>query len=156
MASSWPGWPSRMGASFDTSQALAESGASWYYTWSASHAGIISPPGAQFVPMIWGAASVNAATLSQAKAESNILLGFNEPDMSGQSNMTVAQALSLWPQLMATGMTLGSPAVADDAATPGGWLDQFMSSARPAVTGSTSSPCTGTGPTSRPAPRSSN
>ena len=79
--------------------------------------------------MIWGAASVNAATLSQAKAASNILLGFNEPDMSGQSNMTVAQALSLWPQLMATGMTLGSPAVADDAATPGGWLDQFMSGA---------------------------
>ena len=79
--------------------------------------------------MIWGAASVNAATLSQAKAASNILLGFNEPDMSGQSNMTVAQALSLWPQLMATGMTLGSPAVADDTATPGGWLDQFMSGA---------------------------
>jgi len=39
------------------------------------------------------------------------------------------QALSLWPQLMATGMQLGSPAVADDGATPGGWLDQFMSGA---------------------------
>jgi RNA polymerase sigma factor (sigma-70 family) len=111
------------------SQALADSGASWYYTWSTSHAGLTSPPGVAFVPMIWGAASVNAATLSQAKAEGNILLGFNEPDMSGQSNMTVSQALSLWPQLMATGMTLGSPAVADDAATPGGWLDQFMSGA---------------------------
>jgi hypothetical protein len=110
-------------------QALTESGASWYYTWSASHAGITSPPGVQFVPMIWGAGNVNAATLSQAKAEGNILLSFNEPDMSGQSNMTVSQALSLWPQLMATGMTLGSPAVADDAATPGGWLDQFMAGA---------------------------
>jgi RNA polymerase sigma factor (sigma-70 family) len=111
------------------SQALAESGASWYYTWSTGHAGLTSPPGAAFVPMIRDAANVNAATLSQAKAESNILLGFNEPDMSGQSNMTVSRALSLWPQLMATGMTLGSPAVADDAATPGGWLDQFMSGA---------------------------
>ncbi len=40
--------------------------------------------------------------------------------------MTVQQALGLWPKLMATGMTLGSPAVAYDAATPGGWLDQFM------------------------------
>jgi len=111
------------------SQALAQSGASWYYTWSASPAGITSPPGVQFVPMIWGPASVNAATLSQVKAEGHILLGFNEPDMTGQSNMTVARALSLWPQLMATGMTLGSPAVADDAATPGGWLDQFMTGA---------------------------
>jgi hypothetical protein len=30
---------------------------------------------------------------------------------------------------MATGMSLGSPAVADNAATPGGWLDQFMQGA---------------------------
>jgi hypothetical protein len=110
------------------SQALAESGVSWYYTWSASP-GVSSPPGEQFVPMIWGAADVNASTLSQVKQEGDDLLGFNEPDMSGQSNMTPAQALSLWPQLMATGMTLGSPAVADDGATPGGWLDQFMTGA---------------------------
>jgi hypothetical protein len=40
--------------------------------------------------------------------------------------MTVSQALALWPRLMATGMRLGSPAVADNAATPGGWLDRFM------------------------------
>jgi hypothetical protein len=31
---------------------------------------------------------------------------------------------------MATGMMLGSPAVAANAATPGGWLDQFMQGAR--------------------------
>jgi hypothetical protein len=110
------------------SQALAESGASWYYTWSASP-GVSSLPRVQFVPMIWGTANVTAGTLSQVKQEGDDLLGFNEPDNSSQSNMTPAQALSLWPQLMATGMQLGSPAVADDGATPGGWLDQFMSGA---------------------------
>lgn len=107
-------------------QALAESGSSWYYTWSTSPAGIVSPPGVSFVPMIWGPASVTTTALDQAKSESHVLLGFNEPDLSAQANMTVAQALSLWPKLMATGMELGSPAVADNAATPGGWLDQFM------------------------------
>jgi RNA polymerase sigma factor (sigma-70 family) len=107
-------------------RALAESGASWYYTWAASPAGIVSPPGVAFVPMIWGSADVTAATLDQARSESHVLLGFNEPDLSSQANMTVQEALSLWPRLMATGMELGSPAVADDAATPGGWLDQFM------------------------------
>ncbi len=111
------------------SQALADSGASWYYTWSPNNAGITSPPGVQFVPMIWGSADVNAAALSQAERESSILLGFNEPDNANQSDVTVSEALSLWPQLMATGMTLGSPAVATDAATPGGWLDQFMTGA---------------------------
>jgi RNA polymerase sigma factor (sigma-70 family) len=109
-------------------QALAESGASWYYTWSATP-GVAGPAGVQFVPIIWGSADVTASTLGQAKQEGPDLLGFNEPDMSSQSNMTPAQALSLWPQLMATGMQLGSPAVADNAATPGSWLDQFMSGA---------------------------
>jgi hypothetical protein len=107
------------------SQALAESGASWYYTWSATP-GVSSVPRVQFVPMIWGAADVTASTLGQVKQEGDDLLGFNEPDMSSQSNMTPAQALSLWPRLIATGMQLGSPAVAADGATPGGWLDQFM------------------------------
>jgi hypothetical protein len=110
-------------------QALGESGASWYYTWSATP-GVSAPSGVQFVPMIWGSADVTAGTLSQAKQEGSYLLGFNEPDMASQSNMTPAQALSLWPQLMATGMQLGSPAVADGGATPGGWLDQFMSGAK--------------------------
>jgi RNA polymerase sigma factor (sigma-70 family) len=107
-------------------QALAKSGVSWYYTWSSGHAGMTSPPGVQFVPMIWGPSSVTPPTLSQVRGEGHVLLSFNEPDLASQSNMTVAQALALWPQLMATGMTLGSPAVADHAATPGGWLDQFM------------------------------
>jgi RNA polymerase sigma factor (sigma-70 family) len=110
--------------------ALAESGASWYYNWAPTPNGITAPANVSFVPMIWGASEVTSATLDQVSKEGNILLGFNEPDNSGQANMTVAQALSLWPQLMATGMTLGSPAVASGAATPGGWLDQFMTGAK--------------------------
>jgi len=110
--------------------ALAASGSSWYYTWGSDHQGITAPAGVQFVPMIWGAASATPAALSEVKSESSVLLGFNEPDMASQSNMTPQQALALWPKLMATGMTLGSPAVAANAATPGGWLDQFMQGAR--------------------------
>jgi hypothetical protein len=111
-------------------QALAESGASWYYNWAATANGITGPAGVSFVPMIWGAANVTSATLSQVRQEGHVLLGFNEPDMGSQANMSAAQALGLWPQLMATGMTLGSPAVASGAATPGGWLDQFMAGAK--------------------------
>ena len=40
--------------------------------------------------------------------------------------MVAQAAISLWPQLEATGLTLVSPAVASNAATPGSWLDQFM------------------------------
>ena len=111
-------------------QALASSGASWYYNWSATPNGIAAPASVSYVPMTWGAASVSAATLAQVSSEGHVLLGFNEPDLGSQSNMSVSQALALWPKLMATGMTLGSPAVASGAATPGGWLDQFMTGAK--------------------------
>ncbi|MEU3464118.1 sigma-70 family RNA polymerase sigma factor [Streptomyces sp. NPDC006733] len=109
-------------------QALTQSGASWYYTWSTQHQGVTGSS-AGFVPMIWGAASVTDAALAQARAASPYLLGFNEPDMAAQSNMTVDQALSLWPRLTAAGPTLGSPAVAYGGDTPGGWLDRFMTGA---------------------------
>jgi RNA polymerase sigma factor (sigma-70 family) len=111
-------------------QALTDSGASWYYNWGATPNGVAAPASVSYVPMIWGAASVSAATLAQVSSEGHVLLGFNEPDLGSQSNMSVSQALALWPKLMATGMTLGSPAVASGAATPGGWLDQFMTGAK--------------------------
>jgi hypothetical protein len=110
--------------------ALRKAGVSWYYTWSVSHNGITTPRGVSFVPMIWGPGSVTTAQLRQARHAGHVLLGFNEPDMSSQSNMTVSQALGLWPRLMATGMRLGSPAVAFGGDTPGGWLDRFMHGAK--------------------------
>ena len=108
------------------STALARSGAGWYYTWSTTHDGITGPG---FVPMIWGSGSADAASLDRARQAGPYLLGFNEPDMAGQANMTVDQALALWPTLMNTGKVLGSPAVAFGGDTPGGWLDRFMSGA---------------------------
>ena len=109
--------------------ALADVGASWFYTWAADTQGIAPPPGVDFVPMVWGAGSVNPTQLGQAQSLGSTLLAFNEPDMSGQANMSVDQALSLWPQLQATNLRLGAPAVAYGADTPGGWLDQFISGA---------------------------
>jgi hypothetical protein len=111
-------------------KSLITSGASWYYTWGAGHAGIGTPHGVQFVPMIWGPGSVTKANLKQVKGEGRYLLGFNEPDNAGQSDMSVSKALSLWPKLMSTGMKLGSPAVAANAATAGSWLARFMKGAK--------------------------
>ncbi|WP_328651154.1 sigma-70 family RNA polymerase sigma factor [Micromonospora sp. NBC_00330] len=112
------------------SQALANSKAGWYYTWGTQHPGISTPRGATFVPMIRSAENVTAAELARAKAAGPYLLTFNEPDMPEQANMTVEQALDLWPQLMATGSKLGSPAVAWGGPDPQGWLDRFMTGAQ--------------------------
>ncbi len=110
--------------------AIDDVGAGWYYNWSPGNADMPAPSGVEFVPMIWGAANVTDATLKQARAEGRVLLGFNEPDLGEQANMTVDKALELWPRLERTGMRLGSPAVAYGADTPGGWLDRFMTGAK--------------------------
>jgi hypothetical protein len=102
---------------------------SWYYNWGnygevQTPYGIAPIDGIEYVPMMPGdwvargfpgpAGSIGTATT---------LLGFNEPDIAAQSNMTVARALTLWPQLEATGARLGSPA---PAATGLAWLADFM------------------------------
>ena len=109
--------------------ALSAVNASWYYNWAA---GPTNGAGgrAEFVPMIWGRGSVTAGNLAKAKSSGSVLLGFNEPDFAEQSNLTVEAALDLWPQVQATGLRLGSPAPAVGGATPGGWLDRFMTGAR--------------------------
>ena len=85
---------------------------------------------AQFVPMIFGAKDLALLSDPTKLANTDVLLGFNEPDVWSQSNLTVSQALDLWPQLMATGKRLGSPAVSTDQAFgKGTWLDSFMTGA---------------------------
>jgi Glycosyl hydrolase catalytic core/Ricin-type beta-trefoil lectin domain len=108
--------------------AIQDVGAKWYYNWGTNNDAM--PAGAEFVPMIWDENVVTAANLAKAKTEGSTLLGFNEPDLAGQAEMTVEQALDLWPQLQGTGMRLGSPAVAFGGNTQGGWLDRFMTGAR--------------------------
>ncbi|MET7681096.1 glycosyl hydrolase [Streptomyces sp. NPDC005423] len=112
------------------SQALAESGASWYFNWATSTGAVTKPDGVDYVPMIWGPGSVTDAELgASVQNGTKELLGFNEPDNPGQSNMTPEQALDLWPRLQSTGLRLGAPAVMAGADVAGGWLDRFMTGA---------------------------
>ena len=80
----------------------------WYYTW-----GLTGSPGLniKFTPMCWGAPDV--ARLNQIPSGSTELLAFNEPDGNqpgAQSNISIATIVSLWPQLRATGLRVGSVA----------------------------------------------
>ena len=105
--------------------ALRESGVSWCYNWHPQSQTAM-PAGVEFVPMIWGKRDIPA--IGQMKGK--VLLGFNEPEREKQSNMTVEEALEVWPKLEATKMRLGSPAPAGGGARPGGWLDRFMAGVR--------------------------
>ncbi|MFF8867536.1 glycoside hydrolase family protein [Streptomyces sp. NPDC015139] len=110
-------------------KALANSNVGWFYTWSSGKGGIRPPRGVEFVPMIHDKGSVTEKELGQAKKQGSTLLGFNEPDRPDQADMTVDQALDLWPRLQSTGLRLGAPAVATGGDVAGGWLDRFMKGA---------------------------
>jgi autotransporter-associated beta strand protein len=115
---------------------LQAENAGWYYTWGT---GAASPGNynASFYPMFWSAPS--QATINAGLAYNpNYILGFNEPDVASQANMTVAQAISSWSTISnstiaynaahSTSIQLVSPAVSDTGAGEA-WLESFMSQA---------------------------
>jgi len=54
------------------------------------------------------------------------LLGFNEPDHTDQSDMTMQQMIDQWPDFMKSGLRIGSPAWANPWAGKGGTLFDFI------------------------------
>jgi len=102
----------------------------WFYSWGSKVPKDL-PPGVDFVPMIWGYWGDNAA-IAKAGAEAKAagidsLLGFNEPDQKSQSNMKLEKALKAWPQLMKTGLRLGSPGCVHP---DNDWMKGFMKGAK--------------------------
>ena len=100
-------------------------GASWFYSWSKNLPDNI-PDGAEFVPMIFGRMKGETITKAGEIFRGNKLkqvLGFNEPDQKNQSNVTVEQALNLWPKLMELDMRLGSPGCVHPDRE---WMKDFM------------------------------
>jgi hypothetical protein len=94
---------------------------SWFYGWS----GDTSCTGTEeFVPQVWGSWKKLNWVPAPSKvyaAGHKVILGFNEPDMGGQSNLTVDEALSLWPDFDQPGIRVGSPATATND-----WFPPFM------------------------------
>ena len=102
-------------------------GATWCYQWSTrpNDADCADP---YFVPMIWGAGDVAGGIQDIGNAGYTTVLGFNEPNKSDQANMSVAEAISLWPEMTSNpNLRVGSPAVSDDGRA---WLEDFMDQAR--------------------------
>lgn len=99
----------------------------WYYGWGAKYPTIPT----NFIPMIRDNRKLDRdlrdLTLQLPVTKAKVLLGFNEPDHPKQANLTVDQALALWPRLEATGLRLGSPATISPNAA---WMDEFMTKAK--------------------------
>ena len=105
------------------------SGLGWWYDWGLSPQPSSSTTGSsqEFVAMAWGAHH-KGEPLKKYLADwtphpsTKHLLGFNEPNLRHQSNLSAAAACALWPLAVAAskqhGLSLGSPAA--NHCTPGG------------------------------------
>jgi hypothetical protein len=106
----------------------------WAYNWGQTPgSGLAS--GLEYSPMLWsGGSSMTGSWSANAKSAiasgSSVLLGFNEPDLGAQSDMTVAAAVAAWQQFMeplACSARLAAPAVTSAGAPMGlAWLADFL------------------------------
>jgi len=108
-------------------------GFDWHYNWSERTLWDSDDTAelSSYTPMVWGGSNATAQALERAKLSgTSTLLGFNEPNEHKQANMSVEQALALWPDLQGTGLRLGSPAPSQhDVLGAGSWLGRFMAGA---------------------------
>ena len=112
------------------SHKTSELKAHWMYSWGNELKEEI-PENVEYVPMFWGKGSVSEENLTRIKGlidegKVKYVLGFNEPDGAQQANMTVDEAIALWPQLETLGVPLGSPA---PVGFNSDWLAEFMQKA---------------------------
>ncbi|KZT23532.1 glycoside hydrolase family 128 protein [Neolentinus lepideus HHB14362 ss-1] len=122
-------WPN--GNTVDMAQYLSTEKVSWYYTWSPDE--ISEDSDLEFIPMLWGTnqeddwtSSINDTIHSR---KITAVLGMNEPQQSGQSNLTPQQGADMWrtyiEPLRAQGIRLGSPAT---SSAPSGkiWMQDWL------------------------------
>lgn len=115
---------------------------SWSYSWNMP---VVDeqPPSVEFLPMVFGGQGLHGADAlpkltDQLEREVaphvrsgrvKRLLGPNEPDREKHGNLSVEQALHIWPALESLGVPLCSPSAANTLGGKGfggHWMPEFM------------------------------
>ena len=111
-----------IGADMSSAVNLNDMNCAWYYNWATnSYNSIVDNYGKiQVAPMVWGAEHITE--VDSITSKDPYLIGFNEPDLEAQANMSVEDALKLWPDMVNTGRRLVSPVMASN----GRWLKAFL------------------------------
>jgi hypothetical protein len=115
----------------------AASSTSWAYSWGRQTAATFPfiGPNQTFHPMQWSGNmnhGLSVGPMEYLRRELNgspkpvHVMGFNEPDKTEQGNVTVDNAIALWPRLESLGMPLVAPAPANMF---GGWYEDFKAKA---------------------------
>ncbi|MCX6309182.1 MAG: glycosyl hydrolase [Bacteroidia bacterium] len=103
-------------------------GTFWNYEWEPSGE---STSDIEFVPMIKGRVQNKNYRWEEVRVRDGQthMLGFNEPMSDKQGDLTVDEAIALWPKEQMMGLRLGSPA-RTDGDIGDKWLIEFMQKAK--------------------------
>lgn len=112
-------WVSKKGIAGDIESGL---NVHWLYNWNISRN---SPLDWEYVPIRQNRWWPPLNQDWKARGSTH-LLGYNEPDRPDQANMSVADAISSWNDLLGTGLRVGAPAVSDGGLN---WLYSFIDQA---------------------------
>ncbi|GAA5831801.1 hypothetical protein JCM5353_006172 [Sporobolomyces roseus] len=109
----------------------------WAYNWDSTGSGLAD--GVMYIPMLWGEKKLDgweAAADTGIKGGATHVLGFNEPDLAEQANMSPKKAAELWMSAMEPlakkNIKLISPAVSNGVKTADGapmgvpWMMEFL------------------------------
>jgi hypothetical protein len=115
-------------------------GVSWWYNWGAKPnamvpADYIAQYGMDYYPMVWNGnyKAADIVAFLQANPAVKYLLVINEPNLTGQANLTPQQAAALWPGFESiaaqTGVKIVGPQITwgtmPNYTDPVMWLDAF-------------------------------
>jgi hypothetical protein len=113
-------------------------GVSWCYDWAStynpSRLALYNSNDMVYAPMGWNSVPRTVDLVNNSAAGSEYLLGFNEPNLAGQADLTPQEAAALWPAMVdaatEAGLGLVSPAMCwgtmDGYLDPEVWLDDFF------------------------------
>ncbi len=116
-------------------QVFANSEISWVHSWSSFP--FDAPSEFLFVPTLWGDEPPHTDNWASLAEGHPYLMSFNEPDIIGQADMTVGDAVTAYTRLMfplrKNGVQIGAPSVCsgsgnNDRGVPmgTGWLREFL------------------------------
>ncbi len=123
-------FPKKGSAGYEGQPYQGELTTDWAYNYDDNTAAS-EPSNFDFVPMVWGQYWEPVSNLQSrdpgwlTEPQPAYLLTFNEPDNSSQADMSVTNAISLWPSLQALDVPLVGPATQD---TEDSWENSFYSS----------------------------
>ncbi len=129
---------------------------SWVFNWELWVPASLPSVGVEWIPCVRTASNAKDVDgfltdiIQNRGLKSEALLGFNEPEISEQANLSIDNAVEIWRRLILPakrkfGLRLGSPGMTSDVGRSKPWLNSFLAQFEDSGGGGTTATADGAG-----------